>query len=185
MLERQKTPGALKWTYQDYLIFSGDKRYEIIEGERYVVPSPNTIHQMISRRLEEILSRYVYGNNLGEIFYAPYDVVLHKEGVVQPDIIFVSKERRKIITKQNIKGSPDLLIEILSPGTKKKDRIEKKKMYAGSGVKEYWIVDPDSQTIEVMVLEESGYTIIGKYNKKQNLVSPMFKELSINLKEVF
>ena len=179
------TQSALKWTYKDYLSFSDEKRYEIIEGEKSILPSLNTYHQKIFRRLGEKISGFVYSNDLGEVFYAPYDVVLSDEDVVQPDILYVSRERLDIITEKNIQGSPDLIIEIISGYSEKQDRIEKKKAYSKHGVKEYWIVDPASQSIEVMILGELGYTTIGIYGKDENLTSSVLKGMDVNLKEVF
>ncbi len=176
---------VLKWTYGDYLSFSGDKRYEIINGERYMVPSPITYHQRILLRLGRIISEFVEREMTGEIFISPCDVVLSDENIVQPDILYISKNREKIITKKNIKGAPDLLIEILSRGTRKRDKIEKKKLYAKSGVTEYWVVDPDSKTLEVMISGKRGYTTVGVYGSRENLTSPMFKNLLINLEKVF
>src|SRR3989339_225359 len=105
---------AIKFNYQDYLQLPEDKRYEIIDGELFMVPSPNEAHQRILLTLTTILLNYVKKNKLGYIYCAPFDVLFSEEDIVQPDIIFVSNENRKIITKDNIKGAPDLLIEILS-----------------------------------------------------------------------
>ncbi len=146
---------AIKFTYQDYLLLPEDKRYELIEGELLTVPSPDVEHQELSRDLEHILWEFVKQNNLGSIFNAPLDVVLSEEDVVQPDILFVSKERAHIIKEKNIQGAPDLVIEILSPATSERERTLKRKLYAKYGVKEYWIVDPEEKSIEVMALTKS------------------------------
>src|SRR3990167_1134525 len=138
-----------RYTYDDYLKTSDDRRYELIEGELYMTPSPITNHQRISRKIEFLLEKFVTENDLGEVFYAPYDVYLDDENVVQPDIMFISKGRSKIIGEKNLQGAPDLVVEILSESTAYRDLIQKKKLYAKFGVKEYWIVVPEEKTIDI------------------------------------
>jgi len=132
----------IKFTYKDYknLPESETKRYELIEGELITVPSPNFKHQSISGNLEFILRKFIQKKNLGTIIYAPFDVHLG-DNVIQPDILFVSRERSYIITEEKIKGAPDLVIEILSPATIQRDRTCKRTLYAQYGVQKYWIVD--------------------------------------------
>ncbi|MGR3309287.1 MAG: Uma2 family endonuclease [Candidatus Brocadiales bacterium] len=180
-----RTDLKVKFTYQDYLHMPEDKRYELIEGEFFMVPSPNESHQHVSGELGFILQSFVKKNKSGSIYYAPFDVVFSDEDVVQPDIVFVSKGRRNIITKNNIKGAPDLLIEILSPKISYRDREIKRKLYFKYGVKEYWIVDPEGQNIEVLSISEDGYKTSGTYNINTPLSSPLLKDLLIDLKEVF
>ena len=180
---------AIKFNYQDYLQLPENKRYEIIDGELFMVPSPNEAHQRILLTLTTILLNYVKKNKLGYIYCAPFDVLFSEEDIVQPDIIFVSNENRKIITKDNIQGTPDLLIEILSPGTSKRDLGIKKKLYAKKGVREYWIVDPVQETIEVLNLKEGEFR--GKsYNKDvvgqtPRLSSFVIQGFDIDIKEIF
>ena len=175
---------AIKFNYQDYLQLPEDKRYEIIDGELFMVPSPNEAHQRILLTLTTILLNYVKKNKLGYIYCAPFDVLFSEEDIVQPDIIFVSNENRKIITKDNIQGTPDLLIEILSPGTSKRDLGIKKKLYAKNGVREYWIVDPERETAEVLGLLGKEYE--GKrYNVHDCLSSNVMKDLGVEVKEIF
>ena len=116
-----------KYTYDDYLKTPDNKRYELIEGELYMTPSPITSHQRISRKIEFLLEKFVTENELGEIFYAPYDVYFDDENVVQPDILFISKDRLNIIGDKNLQGAPDLVIEILSESNAYMDLIQKKK----------------------------------------------------------
>jgi len=175
----------VRFNYDDYLQLPEDKRYEILDGELFVVPAPNTRHQRISKRLEIALIRQVEENGLGEVLDAPYDVLLSEENVVQPDIMFVRKERYAIIGELNIHGAPDLVIEILSPGTRTKDLEIKRKTYAGRGVQEYWIVDPEDATIEVLAWSESGYVSTGCYDASQRLSSPLLPELNLPLREIF
>ena len=176
----------IKFTYKDYksLPESETNRYELIEGELIMVPSPNIYHQRVSRRLEFLLEDFVEKNKLGEIFDAPCDVHLG-DNVVQPDILFVSKEHFYVIVKEEIKGAPDLVIEILSPATAERDRTIKRTLYARYGVREYWIVDPEKKTVEVLTLKKEGYETFGIYKMQDTLTSPLLSGLSINLTKVF
>ncbi len=180
-----KTIEHVKFTYQDYLHISEDKRYELIEGEFFMVPSPNEHHQRISCELEYALLSYVKKNKSGFVYDAPFDVVFSDEDVVQPDIIYVSKERKNIITKDNIQGAPDLIVEILSPKTGYRDREIKRKLYFKYSVKEYWIVDPVKQTIEVLTPTKNGYKTDAIYLRHAVLYSPLLKELKIDLNSIF
>ena len=175
----------IKFTYEDYLQLPEDKRYELMEGEFYMVPSPGWSHQTILKRLFRILDDYVTSHRLGEARFAPLDVVLSDEDVVQPDILFISKEHSHIITERNVQGAPDLLIEILSPSTAERDWGLKRKLYAKYGVKEYWIVDPENKSVEVMTLREKGFETARVYKMGDLLNSPLLKELFFNLEEIF
>src|SRR4030042_5727949 len=124
-----------------------------------MTPSPITRHQRISRKIVFTLEKFVTENDLGEVFDAPYDVYFDNENVVQPDILFVSKERSNIIGEKNIQGSPDLVIEIISESTAYRDLVQKKKLYARFGVKEYWIVFPGEEFIEIYTLKANAYTL--------------------------
>ncbi|MBI2470883.1 MAG: Uma2 family endonuclease [Planctomycetes bacterium] len=174
----------IKYNYQDYLQLSEDKRYEIIDGDLFMVPSPNERHQYILSNVFYVLFDYVRKNKLGAIYCAPFDILFSEEDIVQPDVIFVSNENKKVITKDNIKGSPDLLVEILSPSTSRRDIGIKKKLYAGHGVREYWIVDPERETVEVFRLK--GPEFEGKrYGIQDSLSSDVIKDLAIEVKEIF
>src|SRR3990170_3869022 len=171
-----------KYTYEDYQKTSDDKRYELINGELLMTPSPIPHHQRISRRIEFILEKFITENRLGEIFYAPCDVYLDDENVVQPDILFISRDRRDIIGKKNIQGAPDLVIEIISENSAYRDMVQKKKLYARFGVKEYWIVIPDEEEIEVYTLKDNKYQLCRTYNKGDTFKSPSLKGLKIELR---
>ncbi len=162
-----------------------DRRYELVEGEFFMMPSPNEPHQRISAEIEYLLQSYVKKHKTGFVYDAPFDVVLSDEDIVQPDIIYVSKERRNIITHNNIQGAPDLVVEILSPKISYRDREIKRKLYYKYGVKEYWIVDPIKQTVEVLSRDVAGYKKTGMYDVDTPLSSPLLPDLSMNLKSVF
>ncbi|MFN3533288.1 MAG: Uma2 family endonuclease [Candidatus Brocadia sp.] len=175
---------SIRYNYQDYLQLPEDKRYEIIDGDLFMVPSPNERHQHILSNIFYILFDYVRKNKLGTVYCAPFDILFSEEDIVQPDIIFVSNKNKKIITKDNIKGAPDLLVEILSPSTSKRDIGIKKKLYARHGVREYWIVDPEHETVEVFLLRDKEYE--GKRHSIKDSISPtVIKGLNIETKEIF
>lgn len=177
----------IKFSYEDYknLPESETKRYELLEGDLIMVPSPGFAHQRISGNIEFLLRVFIQEHNLGILLHSPFDVILSEENVVQPDILFVSKNRLNIITEQNIQGSPDLVIEIFSPSTTGRDRTLKRTLYAKYGVKEYWLVDPETKTIEVLRLAERGYIRDGLYKEGEMLTSSLLKGLRIDLKEIF
>ena len=140
----------VQYTYEDFLLFPDDgKRHEIIDGEHYMSPSPLTKHQRISMNLSVAFSIFLKKNKIGEVFHAPYDVIFSDTNIVEPDILFVSAERAMIVTEKNIQGAPDLVIEILSPSTRKTDEITKRKLYEHYGVGEYWVVDPELETVKI------------------------------------
>jgi Uma2 family endonuclease len=174
-----------KYTYEDYLKTPEDERYELIEGELIMSPSPIPKHQRISRKIEFILEKYVTENDLGEVFYAPCDVYLDDENVIQPDILFISKDRLNIIGEKNIQGAPDLVMEIISENTAYRDFVQKKRLYAKFGVKEYWIVIPEEKLIEIYTLKDNTYTLYKTYYKDDILESPYLRNLKIELKGIF
>lgn len=175
-----------KFTYQDYLNLPDEVRYELIEGDLIITPSSNIKHQRISRKIEFLLERYVTENSLGEVFDAPCDVYLDDENVFQPDIFLISKERASIIGEKNIQGAPDLVIEILSEASTYRDLVQKKKLYAKFGVKEYWIVAPEDKLIEVYVLREPGqYELRRTYYEEYVIESEIIKGLKFPLKDIF
>ena len=176
----------VKLTYDDYVLFPDDRnKHEIIEGEHFMVPSPNTRHQMISFAIAHLLRDFVHKKKLGKVLYAPIDVVLSAINVVQPDIIFISNSRSNIITEANIQGPPDLVIEIISESSRKIDKVLKKDLYAQYSVREYWIVDPVVDVVEIFILDEGGYKKRGEYGIGDTIDTDLIKGLTIPLNEVF
>ena len=170
------------WTYKDYLKIRDDKRYEIIEGEIQVAPAPTTLHQAVLMTLYKMMD-----GNLkdGIILIAPVDVVLSEKNVVQPDIVVVSKERKDIIEERGIFGSPDLVVEIVSPGSFERDTEIKRELYARHGIEEYWIVFPKEELVEVLALSEDRYTLLVSSERSEKICSHVFKGLCIDSKELF
>jgi Uma2 family endonuclease len=173
-LPLRQWPRPGQWTYQDYLDLPDDgNRYEIIWGDLYMMaPAPVTRHQRVLRNLEYAMWSYVQEQNLGEVLFAPCDLVIEPGATpVQPDILFVSKDRLHLITEENIEGVPDLLVEILSPGNPRHDRVTKFNLYEQSGVPEYWIVDPEAHTIEVFGLSQKKYNPQGRFGSGEEAIS--------------
>ncbi len=181
IIERKKK----KYTYEDYCNTPEDKRYELINGELLMAPSPFINHQRISRKLEVLLDKFVTENESGEVFDAPCDVYFDNENVVQPDILFVSKNNLHIIGEKNIQGDPDLVVEILSEQSVYRDMVRKKKLYAKFGVKEYWIVIPESKQIEIYILEGGTFQLYKALGNDDTLKSPNLGGFKVALKKVF
>ena len=177
----------VRYSVRDYMNLpeSEERRYELIEGEMYMVPSPTTGHQRTAVELETVLVGFVRSRGLGEVLHAPLDVVLSDEDVLQPDIMFVSKHRSSIVTSSNIQGAPDLVVEILSPGTAKRDRTIKRARYGRFGVREYWIVDPESKSLEVTRAGESGLETVRVYPEGTVATSPLLEGLRIEVSTIF
>jgi Uma2 family endonuclease len=171
-----------KWTINDFSLLSPEMNCEIRKGELYMSPATSIKHQNISTKLFEKLLNF---RKEGQIFYAPIDVVFSPENVVQPDIVFISNANKNIITENNIQGSPDLLIEIISPSSIKVDRIEKKDLYESYGVLEYCIVDPANQSVEVYTLDNGKYKIYSFAAIQETVESKIILGLKVDLKELF
>ena len=174
-----------KLTYADYCLTPDDERYELLDGELIMVPAPSTGHQRIDTKLGWRLAQFVEQKSLGEVFFAPCDVVLSDINVVQPDLLFVSNTRAPIITADNVQGPPDLVVEILSPSTANRDRALKRTLYAQYGVPEYWLVDPDARTVTVLRLGAAGFTVVAQYGAGDTLTSPTLPSFTVNLDDIF
>lgn len=174
-----------KYTYEDYLKIPDDKRYELINGELLMTPSPIPKHQSVSIEIAFRIKDFTMTNDLGRVFYAPCDVYFDEENVVQPDIFFISKNRLDIIGQKKIQGAPDIVIEILSENSVYRDMVQKKRLYARFGVGEYWIVIPEEKEIEVYILKDSMYQLHVTYSKTDTLESPFLKGFKIELKGIF
>ena len=177
---------AIKFTYEDYRNTSDDERCELLDGEFIMAPAPNIGHQRIDTRLVSSLHTFVKERRLGEVLCPPCDVVLSNTNVVQPDLLFVSREREHILRGgDNVQGAPDLVVEILSPSTAARDKSLKRDLYAKHGVLEYWLVDPVAQTATVMTLGEDGFETAAIYGKGQTLTSPILPDFAVNLDDLF
>jgi len=176
-----------KLTYDDYVLFPEDgQRHEILDGEHYVTPAPFIRHQRISSKLHNRLGPFIEENRLGELFAAPADVVLSRHDVVQPDLLFISNARAAIITEQNVQGAPDLVIEILSKRTRRRDEGIKLERYEQLGVGECWLFDPDRRGARVYRRDGARLRLVAKLfaDAGDVLVTPLLPGLAIRLSEV-
>ena len=141
-----------KLTYEDYALIPDDgRRHEILDGTHVTSPAPSTRHQRTVGDLYAEMRFHVRGHGLGEVFVAPFDVLLSEVDIVQPDICFVA-DGRPIVDEANCKGAPDLMVEVLSPSTRRRDLIDKRLLFERFGVAEYWAVDPDADEVQVFRL---------------------------------
>jgi Uma2 family endonuclease len=143
--ERMTTPASgVKLTYDDFLLFPDDgKRHELIDGEHYVTPSPASAHQIIVGNIFFHIRGFLEQHRIGRVFLSPFDVVFSRFDVVEPDILYMSHERAStILTELNVQGTPELVVEIASPSTRRRDATIKRRLYERAGVSEYWIIDP-------------------------------------------
>jgi Uma2 family endonuclease/predicted DNA-binding transcriptional regulator AlpA len=177
-----------KLTYQDYLDIPEEPgyRFEILDGMLIKEPSPNVMHQRASRRLQRILEDY-FGevDSEGEIFNAPLDVTPLEYNVVQPDIFYVAGQQQSIVKNTRIDGVPELLVEILSPSSRRKDRLQKMQIYQRAGVRHYWLVDPQEKTLECFAWHDGVYALVASGMDEDMVEHPNFKGLSIALKSLW
>ncbi len=179
------------WTYGDLAALPDDQlRHELIDGEHVVSPSPNTGHQEISKRLFLALNGYAERHSSGEVLYAPFDVKLSRFTVLVPDLVYFTTERfAKVVNEKHATAAPDLVVEILSPGTRRRDKGRKRAVYDREGVREYWIVDPESQSITTLRRPRPGAGLTGVTTlalaDAASLHSPLFPGLKIPLRDVF
>jgi Uma2 family endonuclease len=148
-----------KLTYDDFVLFPDDgMRHELIDGEHYVTPSPNPKHQIVLGNLYLLIGSWLREHRLGRVMLSPLDVVFTKFDVVEPDLLFMSNERAaQVLTSKNVQGVPELVVEIGSPSTRKRDETIKKRLYERSGVSEYWFVNPELDVVRVYRRGASGF----------------------------
>jgi len=175
-------------TYDDYVQFPDDgKRHEIIEGDHYMTPAPKAKHQTAALNLSLAIGGFVKNHGLGLVFIAPFDLILSDENVVQPDLLFVSAARTAIVTEDNVQGAPDLVIEILSELSRKKDEVTKRKLYERFGVQEYWVVDPELEIVKIFKLAQEKYGRAVELSKETNdvLTTELLAGFSLAVSEIF
>ena len=177
---------VFRFTYEDYRTAPPDRRYELVDGDLVMVPAPNLRHQAVQVRLGERLARFVRENGLGVLFFAPCDVVLSDTDVVQPDLLFVSGARAHLLSGgENVRGAPDLVVEILSPASAERDRGYKRALYAKHGVAEYWLVDPSAETVWNHRLHGRALVLAETLHREQTLRSPLLPGFALNMDAVF
>ena len=174
------------WTYDDYAALPDDgRRYEIVNGVLYISPSPSWSHQEIVGEIFSHLRTYLRTTGSGGAFMAPIDVELAPNVVFQPDVVVLLKANRKKLKERHIVGAPDLAVEIVSPSSETHDRHKKIDAYTRAGVPEYWIVDPDARTVEVLAWEKGEYQSQGVYRGKATLSSRIVPGLSVQVEQFF
>jgi Uma2 family endonuclease len=174
------------WTYDDYAAIPEDgKRYEIVNGVLYMSPAPSWSHQEIILEIAAHLRNYFRLTATGGVFITPVDVELSANTLFQPDIVVLLKTSRNKLQGHHIVGAPDLVVEVVSPTSQTHDRYRKIAAYARAGVPEYWIVDPDSQTVEALFLENDEYQSQGVYRGKATLPSRIVPEFMAHVEQFF
>lgn len=188
----RKASSRERLTYQDLLGLPEDLlRHELIDGEHLMSPAPNSKHQRIVVNLAWLIRGYVEDHPLGRVYVAPFDVVFSDFDVAEPDLLYVSAEReRLLLTERYLAGAPDLVIEVLSPSTARIDAGKKRWLYERYGVSEYWIVDPARESIRVYrladgLLQLSFELTRGDGTSVPPLSTPLLPGLEIPLATVF
>ncbi len=174
-----------KATARDYERLPEGAPYQLIAGELIMTPSPTPFHQSIVLNLASALNPIIVQRRLGKIFIAPLDVYLSEEDIYQPDLIFIRADRAAGVRKDKLRVIPDLVVEVLSPSNAYFDFTRKKETYCSAGVSEYWIIDPDAETVEIMTKQGELYQTTSLLRKPAVLQSPMFPGFSMTLEELF
>ena len=177
-------------TYDDFLLFPDDgRRHEIIDGEHYVTPSPNLRHQRLVGRLHLSIGNYLATHpGAGQVFLAPLDVVLSYHDVVEPDLLFVAGDQSAGMTDKNIQGPPALVIEVFSKSTRKKDAQTKRRLFERTGVREYWLVDPELDLVQVLRASASGKLVrVEELSAEDDatLTTPLLPEWQLSMRTLF
>ena len=188
---RPVAPAAdTRLTYDDFLLFPDDgKRHELIDGVHYVTPSPILRHQALSGRLHLSLGNFLAAHPaLGRVYYAPLDVIFSRYDVVEPDLLVVAADQLDILTTKNVQGAPALVVEILSPGTRKVDEQIKRRLFERGGVREYWLLDPELDLVKVFRrADDGGFPRVAELTRENGdtLASPVVPGWSIELARLF
>lgn len=180
--------GGVKLTYEDFLLFPDDgKRHELIDGEHFVTASPNTRHQRVVGNLHWLLRNYLETRPRGEVFMAPFDVLFSQFDVVEPDLLYMSHDRAAaILTAQHVTGAPELVVEVGSPSTRKRDDSLKRDLYERFGVSEYWVVDPDHDVVRVYRREATRFMRADALTQESDvLTTPLLPGFAAPLATIF
>jgi Uma2 family endonuclease len=176
---------AKRWTYDDLAAMPEDNVIrEILDGELFVAPSPVTKHQRIVRRLMYEIEHYLRSNSIGEVFGSPFDVVFSVDNVCEPDILYISNERSSIVTRRNVQGALDFVIEVLSEFNRENDEVRKLQIYERFGVDEYWIVDPEVDTVRVYRRQRKRLALVSQLTARDAAATPLLPGLTLDLSEV-
>jgi Uma2 family endonuclease len=179
---------AARLTWKDYLGLPDDGRhYELIDGELIVNPAPAPRHQRIVRTFITRLDRYFEEHGGGEVIGSPIDVVLGDDTVVEPDVIVIKSERASIVGAKNVQGAPNIVVEVLSEGTRRKDEVSKRRLYEQSGVDEYWIADPDADLVKLYRRAGAGFALAAEVSadRGEAVTSPLLPAFSLDVRSIF
>ena len=179
------TETGIRHTYKDYCATPDDERYELINGNLMMVPAPNMKHQRVLTRLARKVGNFTEEHRLGEVYVPAFDVVLSDSDVVQPDVLFISRAREHRLTDKNLRGAPDLAVEILSPSTADVDLGYKRDLYERHGVVEYWIVDPNAETIAIHRQRDGRLELAETFGRHDTLRSALLDGLQLKLDDIF
>ena len=194
MREEDAMPTAarsdVRLTFDDFLLFPEDgKRHELIDGVHYVTASPSLGHQELLGRLYLAIGNFLVGRrHLGRVFLSPLDVVLSYYDVVEPDLLFVAGDQQDILTEANVQGPPALVVEILSPSTRRRDEGIKRKLFEEKGIREYWIVDPKGLRVTVYRRGAEGQfprLMVLVAGQAMNLETPLLPGFALSLDDLF
>jgi Uma2 family endonuclease len=178
-------PHKKHWTRRDVVADpNSPERYEVIEGELYLPPTPTMGHQDVVLNLATLLKQYVDERDAGKVAIAPLDVIISEDESLQPDILFIAKDRLDIV-KDYVEGPPDLVVEVASPSTSSRDRVVKSRVYARFGVPNFWIVDPSDKTLLAFELSEGNYVLVGAATGDEEFTSEVFPDLKIEMKKIW
>lgn len=183
-----RDPARRKLTYDDYVLIPEDGlRHEILDGEHFVSPAPRPRHQIALANLHFKLMGFISEKRLGRVLFAPLDFVFDKHNVAQPDLVFISNERSGLIGETCISGAPDLVVEILSPSTRRTDELIKRSIYERFGALEYWLVDPDQRTVQIFRRAGSGFgpSEVLSTDAGEELITPLLPGLVLQVREIF
>ncbi len=175
-----------RWTFEELAteVPESNQPMELWDGELIMAPAPSFFHQEIVARFYDRLKQWVARRRLGKVVFTPIDMILTSRRVTQPDVLFISNERLHIV-EERVRGAADLVAEVLSPGSRRRDRIEKRDLYEQHGVREYWIIDPEAETVEVLFLDRGEYHLAGRWRPGEQARSQLLKGFKVAVTELF